>query len=87
MELTESALAVQDEAVVRAIISMAHALDLEVVAEGVGIIAQRKTLQRLGCDSVQEFLFSPPVSPERLESLLPPDLMPAEEKIREVQAA
>ena len=61
----------QDQAVVRAIISMAHALDLEVVAEGVETAAQRETLRRLGCDYMQGFLYSPPVTPERLESLLP----------------
>ena len=61
----------QDGAVVRAIISMAHALDLEVVAEGVETVAQRETLQRLDCDSMQGFLFSPPVPPEQLQSLLP----------------
>ena len=70
----------QDQAVVRAIISMAHALDLEVVAEGVETAAQRETLRRLGCDSMQGFLFSPPVTAERLQSLLPA-------KRREVQAA
>ncbi len=80
----------QDGAVVRAIISMAHALDLEVVAEGVEIAAQRETLQSLGCDSMQGFLFSPPVSPERLANLLPADLLPVkQEEVREteVQAA
>ncbi len=59
---------------------MAHALDLKVVAEGIEFAAQRETLRRLGCDSMQGFLFSPPVSVERLESLLPA-------KRREVQAA
>ncbi len=61
----------QDEAVVRAIISMAHALDLEVVAEGVETIAQRETLQHLGCDYMQGYLYSRPITPERLECLLP----------------
>ncbi len=68
----------QDQAVVRAIISMAHALDLEVVAEGVEIAAQRETLRHLGCDSMQGFLFSPPVTPERLETLLPAERLEAQ---------
>ena len=62
----------QDQAVVKAIIDMAHALDLEVIAEGVEDAAQRETLRRLGCDYMQGFLYSPPVTPERLEALLPP---------------
>ena len=73
----------QDGAVVRAIISMAHALDLEVVAEGVETVAQREALRRLGCDSMQGFLFSPPVLPERLENLLPAE----RKEVRKVQAA
>lgn len=62
----------RDEAVVRAVIDMAHALSLEVIAEGVEHEGQRRTLARLGCDQMQGFLFSPPVSPECLEALLPP---------------
>ena len=61
----------QDQAVVRAIIDMAHALDLEVIAEGVETAAQREALQHLGCDHMQGFLYSPPVTAERLETLLP----------------
>ncbi len=73
----------QDQAVVRAIVEMAHALELEVVAEGVETAGQRDTLRRLGCDYMQGFLFSPPVTPERLEVLL----SPAPAAAREVQAA
>ena len=78
----------QDQAVVRAIIDMAHALDLEVIAEGVETLAQRETLRRLDCDFIQGFLFSPPVTPERLESLLPVRRLESlVESQREVQAA
>jgi len=78
----------QNQAVVRAIIDMAHALDLEVVAEGVETFAQRETLRHLDCDFMQGFLFSPPVTPERLESLLPQRRREAPvEAQREAQAA
>ena len=70
----------QDYAVVKAIVDMAHALDLEVVAEGVETASQREALHRLNCDYMQGFLFSPPITPERLEALLP-------QRRREVQAA
>lgn len=60
----------QDRAVVRAIIDMAHALDLEVVAEGVETKAQYEILRRLRCNSMQGYLYSPPVLPELLEALL-----------------
>ena len=71
----------QDQAVVQAIIDMAHALELEVIAEGVETAAQHETLRRLGCDYMQGFLFSPPITPERLEVLLQPA------QVREPQAA
>ncbi len=61
----------RDQAVVQAIVDMAHALDLEVVAEGVETPAQHEILTQLGCDYMQGFLFSPPMTPERLEALLP----------------
>lgn len=79
----------QDQAVVQAIIDMAHALDLEVVAEGVETVAQRETLRHLDCDTMQGFLFSPPVTPERLESLLPQHCRKSfvETQQAEVQAA
>ena len=61
----------QDQAVVRAVIAMAHALDLEVIAEGVETEAQKSALKELGCDAIQGFLCSPPVCAEQLEVLLP----------------
>jgi diguanylate cyclase (GGDEF)-like protein/PAS domain S-box-containing protein len=48
-----------DAAIVQAIVSMARALHLEVVAEGVETEAQRAFLARSGCDHCQGFLFAP----------------------------
>lgn len=45
-------------------IKMAHALGLVVVAEGVETEAQLQHLQRLNCDVIQGFYFSPPVDAE-----------------------
>jgi diguanylate cyclase (GGDEF)-like protein/PAS domain S-box-containing protein len=59
-----------DTTLVRAIISMARALEMEVVAEGVETEGQHKALQDLGCDLLQGFLFSRPVPREELTRLL-----------------
>ena len=62
-----------DEApIVAAMIAMAHALKLEVVAEGVETDAQRSFLSRHDCDIVQGYLFGRPVEPAEIELLLRP---------------
>lgn len=47
----------------RAVISLGHALNMRVIAEGVETADQAKVLARLGCDEVQGYLYSMPVSP------------------------
>jgi len=47
-----------DEAISRAIIAMAHSLNLQVVAEGVENVDQLMLLKTYDCDEVQGFLFS-----------------------------
>jgi diguanylate cyclase (GGDEF)-like protein len=65
-----------DEApIVAAMIAMAHALKLEVVAEGVETDAQRSFLTRHGCDMGQGFFFGRPVVAEEVERLLRPETM------------
>lgn len=56
-----------DAAICAAIIAMAHNLDLKVIAEGVETKEQLKFLQEQGCDQVQGFLISKPLSAEKLE--------------------
>ena len=48
--------------VVRSVITLAHTLNLEVVAEGVERQSQARMLEGLGCDYAQGFLYSKPVS-------------------------
>jgi diguanylate cyclase (GGDEF)-like protein/PAS domain S-box-containing protein len=55
-----------DAAIVRAIISLGHSLDLEIVAEGVETVQQTTMLRAEGCDEVQGFYFAGPMSAEDL---------------------
>ncbi len=54
-----------DQAIVQAIIAMAHSLGVEVVAEGVDTDERAALLTRLGCDIGQGFLFGRPVPAEQ----------------------
>ena len=56
--------------IVSSVIALAHGLDLDVVAEGVETVEQRKLLGLLRCDEMQGFLFSPAVDPDGIAELL-----------------
>jgi EAL domain-containing protein (putative c-di-GMP-specific phosphodiesterase class I) len=68
-----------DAPIVAAIVSMAHALGILVVAEGIETEEQAAEARRLGCDRGQGFLFARPLGPESIPALLaaPPYLTPA----------
>ncbi|MCU1594436.1 MAG: hypothetical protein JWO12_1828 [Frankiales bacterium] len=57
-------------AIVGGVVAMAHTFDLRVVAEGVETQEQLLALRALGCDSVQGYLFAPPLSQGELCSHL-----------------
>ena len=59
-----------DAALVQAIISMAHSLGIQTVAEGVETWEQRAFLLEHGCDAMQGYYFSRPVPPEAFAALL-----------------
>jgi diguanylate cyclase (GGDEF)-like protein/PAS domain S-box-containing protein len=59
-----------DRTLVRAIISMAHNLDLEVIAEGVEDEEQREFLKNNGCNYYQGYLFGRPVPIDAFEAVL-----------------
>ncbi|AKO51425.1 diguanylate cyclase [Marinobacter psychrophilus] len=52
---------VDSEHIIRAIISLAHSLDMNVVAEGVETYAQMEFLRLLNCDHVQGYYFARPM--------------------------
>ena len=57
-------------AIVRAITDIAHALGMEVTAEGVEEHSQLAAVRQHGCTSVQGYLFSKPVEADRVLALL-----------------
>jgi len=68
-----------DAALVMTIVTLAHNLRLNVVAEGVETEEQLRFLHLLRCDEVQGYLFSKPLPAEGLEQLLalsPGELLP-----------
>jgi len=60
-----------DALIVKAIVTLAHSLDLDVVAEGVEQKDQLSYLKHLGCDIFQGYLVSKPVSPHEVEEFFP----------------
>ena len=60
----------KDESIVKAMISMAHSMDMKVVAEGIETREQLALLHRMGCDYGQGFLFSPAVPRDEFSGML-----------------
>ncbi len=59
-----------DQAIARTIVTLAHAIGVDAIAEGVETEEQLAVLRGLECDQVQGFLFSEPVEPEAFERFL-----------------
>jgi diguanylate cyclase (GGDEF)-like protein/PAS domain S-box-containing protein len=59
----------QNTSIVNTVISLAHSLDLKVIAEGVETIEQARLLRLLKCDQAQGFLFSRPVPADEVAKL------------------
>jgi EAL domain-containing protein (putative c-di-GMP-specific phosphodiesterase class I) len=57
-------------AIVRAIVDMARALDLQVVAEGIETAAERDFLDGLQCSMGQGYLFARPMPAQQFEAFL-----------------
>lgn len=60
----------EDTSLVQAIIAIARSLQLTVIAEGVETEEQKSHLRNLDCDQMQGYLFSRPLSSDRISELL-----------------
>ncbi|MFT6987664.1 MAG: diguanylate cyclase (GGDEF)-like protein [Psychromonas sp.] len=61
---------ISDKAIVKAIISMAQILNIEIIAEGVETIEQRQLLLDEGCAFFQGYLFSEPIPIDQFKALI-----------------
>ena len=73
-------------AITRAIVTLAHAMDIEVTAEGVETEDQARILGELGCNTLQGFLFSGGVKPEKISEIFA-DRANAPDRRRRTRAA
>lgn len=60
----------KSHSLISTIISLAHGLNMSVVAEGVETEEQLNILRKYNCEEVQGYLYSPPVSPDEFEAFL-----------------
>ncbi len=56
----------EDSAIAAAIVSLAHNLEIEAVAEGVETVEQVSELKALGCDEAQGYLFAHPMASDEV---------------------
>jgi EAL domain-containing protein (putative c-di-GMP-specific phosphodiesterase class I) len=66
----------EGEQLYRAIVSMAAALDMHVVAEGVETLEQLRLLQSIGCDEIQGYVIAPALPPEQMITLASGEPLP-----------
>ncbi|GAA5190893.1 EAL domain-containing protein [Ferrimonas gelatinilytica] len=71
-----------DRMMVSSLITIAKNLDLNVVAEGVECLEQAEALDKLGCETMQGFFFSKPVSEKTFEQVLIEAKTHEEEKVK-----
>ena len=71
----------EGELMYRAIVSMASALGMRVVAEGVETLEQLKLLQTIGCNEIQGFIISGALPAEEMAGLSSRNILPPFDKI------
>lgn len=60
----------QDAVIAKTVIAMGHSLSLKVIAEGVETQVQLKRLAEYGCDEIQGYLVSKPVTAQAVQLLM-----------------
>jgi EAL domain-containing protein (putative c-di-GMP-specific phosphodiesterase class I) len=60
----------ENSAIVKAIVTLAHMLNMDVIAEGIETTAQLDQLKLLKCEHGQGYFFSKPLSREEAEELI-----------------
>ncbi|MDD2780897.1 EAL domain-containing protein [Sulfuricurvum sp.] len=60
----------EDAAITKAIIALGKSLNLEIIAEGVETEAQKEFLVQNGCENIQGYFYSKPISAEEMKKLL-----------------
>jgi EAL domain-containing protein (putative c-di-GMP-specific phosphodiesterase class I) len=60
----------EDDAIVRAIVTLAQTLGLKITCEGIETEAQLAELKRLRCDRGQGYLFSKPLPVDKFDEIL-----------------
>ena len=63
----------EDAVIAKVVISMAHGLGLQVIAEGVETEPQCEFLRANGCDEIQGYFFSRPIAKDAMDLLLAED--------------
>jgi len=76
----------EGEQLYRAIVSMATALDMHVVAEGVETVEQLRLLQAIGCDEIQGYIIAPAVPPEQMAALAREGFLPPFDHVGQLPA-
>jgi diguanylate cyclase (GGDEF)-like protein len=60
----------EDVAIVKAIVALAHSLNLELIAEGVETMEQKEFLVKSGCENIQGYLYAKPMPSEQMKIFL-----------------
>ncbi len=65
----------RDEAIISAMVEVAHQLGIQVIAEGVETIEQRQSLIALGCDQIQGYWYGKPMAIKEVERFIPEQIV------------
>ncbi len=76
----------RDKKLVASIITLAHNLDIKVVAEGVETIKQVEALKEMNCEQIQGFIYSRPLPAFEIEKLLQDPEATLDRALKEAEA-